>query len=408
MANYATGTYTLLGVADTPIVANVDPDSAVVFNLGGVLDNFVITSNTGSAVTINTLVNVADQLTLNTNGGSIEIGNLAGALGTVTATIAGGGKFIVGGNALGVLNNANIGFGTGGGSLLVGTAGTLVNIVNVDPVTGFTSASDVIDDRSLGFTGSTEYTVTGAGTVQTVTINQDGNSLQFETNGANLATGTFNTLNGGPLQISTDGFGGTDITVCFLEGTSVATPDGDVPVETIKSGDMVLTADGHAAPVRWMGVVTVCTAFADDLRTMPVRIRAGALDENVPRRDLLVSPQHAMFLDGVLVQANALVNGVSIVRETRMPRIFRYYHVELVDHALILAEGAATETFIDNVDRMNFDNWAEHVALFGYEEELAEMPYPRAKSARQVPQALRERLASRAAFVSDMESVMAA
>ena len=167
-------------------------------------------------------------------------------------------------------------------------------------------------------------------------------------------------------------------------------------MELIKAGDLVTTADGRAAPVRWVGVVTVCSAFADELRTMPVRIRAGALDERVPRRDLLVSPQHAMFLDGVLVQANALVNGTSITRETRMPRIFRYYHIELADHALILAEGAPTETFIDNVDRMNFDNWAEHVAQFGYENELVEMPHPRAKSQRQLPPALRDRLAARA------------
>ncbi len=396
MANYGTGTYDLLGIPGFPVTALVDPNSTVVFNLVGALDNFVIKSNTGSTVTINNLVNAADTLNLETNGGTIAIGSLAGALGNVTATIDGGGQFIVGGAVLGVLNDANIGFGTGGGSLVLGTEGSLVNIADVDPITGFNAATDVIDDHSLEFTGTTIYTVTGAGTVQTVTIDQGGHSLQFETSGANLATGTFNTLDHGPLQISADGFGGTDITVCFLEGTSVSTPDGEKAIESFKRGDLVITADGRAAPVRWVGVVTVCTAFADALRTMPVRIRAGALDENVPHRDLLVSPQHAMFLDGALVQANALVNGTSIVRETRMPRVFRYYHIELDDHALILAEGAATETFIDNVDRMNFDNWAEHVTLFGYEDDLMEMQHPRAKSPRQVPPALRQKLAARA------------
>ena len=103
-----------------------------------------------------------------------------------------------------------------------------------------------------------------------------------------------------------------------------------------------------------------------------------------------------MFLDGILVQAGALVNGMSITREAGMPASFTYYHVEAADHALILAEGAPTETFVDNVDRMNFDNWAEHEALHADAPPIAELPYPRAKSARQVPASLRQWLALRA------------
>ena len=183
---------------------------------------------------------------------------------------------------------------------------------------------------------------------------------------------------------------------CFCPGTMITTPDGDVAVETLAAGDVVLTAAGDVKFVRWVGRRAVATRFADPISSMPVRIRAGALAHNVPVRDSLLSPCHAVLMDGVLVQAGALVNGTSIVRETTMPETFTYYHVELADHALILADGMPAETFIDNIDRMAFDNWAEHAALVGTNAGITPMDYPRAKSARQVPAAIRARLAERA------------
>ena len=91
-----------------------------------------------------------------------------------------------------------------------------------------------------------------------------------------------------------------------------------------------------------------------------------------------------------------MVNGTSIVRETTVPKVFVYYHVELDDHSLILAENTPAETFIDNVDRLAFDNWAEHEALYPDGKQIEELPYPRAKAQRQVPVAMRVRLAERA------------
>ena len=180
---------------------------------------------------------------------------------------------------------------------------------------------------------------------------------------------------------------------CFLAGTAVMTPNGEVAVETLKTGDMVVLADGRAAPINWLGVQTVATRFADPLRVLPVRIAAGALADGLPKRDLLISPDHAILRDGVLVQAGAMVNGLSITRERAMPEIFRYYHVEVADHSCILAEGVAAETFVDNVSRMAFDNWQEREAPLAVEE----MSLPRVKSARQLPLAMRELLMLRAA-----------
>lgn len=180
--------------------------------------------------------------------------------------------------------------------------------------------------------------------------------------------------------------------VCFLEGTQISGPDGDRPVEELVAGDLVLTTSGKIAPVRWIGICTVARRFANMERDMPIRIKAGALGHNLPVRDLLVSPDHALLVDDVLVHASALLNGISIVRETATAEVFSYYHVELEDHALIFAEGAPAETFVDNVSRRRFDNWEEHEALFGEGADISEMDLPRVKSARQLPEDTKRRL----------------
>ena len=194
--------------------------------------------------------------------------------------------------------------------------------------------------------------------------------------------------------------------ICFMAGTMVATPGGRAAIETLAIGDMVSLSDGGVAPIRWIGRNTVSTRFADPLRVLPIRVRANALDDNLPERDLLVSACHALLLDGILVQAGALVNGTSIVRDSEVPEIFVYYHIELADHSLILAEGVPAETFVDNVDRMNFDNWEEHEALAGSDVPIVEIEIPRAKSARQVPVAMRKRLMERAS--KSVEAAVAA
>ncbi|WP_158814049.1 Hint domain-containing protein [Methylocapsa sp. S129] len=183
--------------------------------------------------------------------------------------------------------------------------------------------------------------------------------------------------------------------ICFMPGTRIKTPSGETPVEMLAIGDLVLTTVGDAVPVRWIGRQTVARLFVDDLR-LPVCVKAGALADGVPARDLHLSPEHALFVDGALIQAGSLINGVSIVRSREVPPIFIYYHVEVDGHALILAENAPAETFVDNVDRMGFDNWREREALGLDDATMVEMPYPRAKASRQVSRATRERLAERA------------
>ena len=195
---------------------------------------------------------------------------------------------------------------------------------------------------------------------------------------------------------------GSGFVTCFCPGTRILTTRGEVAVEELATDDAIVLAEpgAPALPLRWLGRQTIATRFADPLRVAPIRIRAGALGKNQPHRDLRVSPDHALLVDGVFVQAGALVNGVSILRDDAdLPDRIVYFHVELPRHALLLAEGAAAESFIDNVDRLAFDNWEAHEALEDTPAPLREMTHPRAKSHRQVPRALRERLLARACMV---------
>jgi len=174
---------------------------------------------------------------------------------------------------------------------------------------------------------------------------------------------------------------------CFLTGTLVTMNDGgQKAVEQLAIGDSVQASDGSSHAIKWMGQRQVSVQFADVKSQNPICITAGALGDNTPVNDLYVSPDHAMYVDEVLVQANALVNDVSIYQVAEMPEDFFYWHIELASHEIILAEGAATETFVDNEARNRFDNAAEFDALYPNAEPVAEMPIARVKSKRQLSQ----------------------
>ena len=101
-----------------------------------------------------------------------------------------------------------------------------------------------------------------------------------------------------------------------------------------------------------------------------------------------------MLVDGVLCEAGALVNGTTITRVplSEFGESYTVYHVETEAHEIILANGAPSETFVDNVSRRAFDNYAEFEELYGDQPEMWELPYPRASNARHLPTRIRSRL----------------
>lgn len=145
--------------------------------------------------------------------------------------------------------------------------------------------------------------------------------------------------------------------VCFAAGTGIATRRGQLPVEALQPGDQVLQLDGGFAPIRWIGTARYS---ADQLQRddylRPIRIRAGALGNGLPQRDLLVSRNHrflvrcdvAARLFGqreVLVMAGDL-RGIAGVVTDPAPEGVEYWHFLLDRHALVFAEGALTESLL--------------------------------------------------------------
>ena len=133
--------------------------------------------------------------------------------------------------------------------------------------------------------------------------------------------------------------------MCFAAGTRIATARGEARVESLCLGELVVTGGRGASlqPILWLGRMRVDVArHPDRAAVAPVLVKAGALGPGTPHRDLRVSPDHALFLDGHLVPARLLVNGTTILQELWCPTVV-YWHVELPAHALLLSEGALTE-----------------------------------------------------------------
>lgn len=149
---------------------------------------------------------------------------------------------------------------------------------------------------------------------------------------------------------------------CFARGTHLATPRGAARVETLAVGDSVLLASGGIAPIVWIGRREVdCRRHPEPHKVWPVRISRNAFGDGRPHRDLLLSPDHAVFTDDVLIPVKYLINGTTI-RQVRSHRI-GYFHIELARHEVVLAEGLPVETYLDVGNRNNFANNPATVAL---------------------------------------------
>jgi hypothetical protein len=148
---------------------------------------------------------------------------------------------------------------------------------------------------------------------------------------------------------------------CFAAGTMIATPDGEIAVEDIQIGQFVTTLSGEARAVIWTGSRRVDIARHPQPDTVrPVRIAAGAFADNVPSRDLLLSPDHSIHAEGVLIPAKNLVDGSAVTTCDR-PTI-TYVHIELDTHDVVLANNLPAETYLDTGNRTSFANQGATVA----------------------------------------------
>jgi len=166
--------------------------------------------------------------------------------------------------------------------------------------------------------------------------------------------------------------------MCFLRGTSIMTSTGEVCIEDLQIGDLVETVRGEAMAVKWIGRrVFKHSGPAWSNSVMPIRVARHALDDRTPHRDLYLSPGHALFIDGVLIRAKELVNGISIAPGLPADReTIEYFHIVLDSHDVVLAEGAPAESFLLQMRNYeDFTNFGEFARLYPDAANSAMTPY---------------------------------
>jgi collagen type I/II/III/V/XI/XXIV/XXVII alpha len=288
-------------------------------------------------------------------GGAITVqsgGTLAGSSAQVSSPIVDNGTIqVLTGDLL--LSGSISGTGvltydpTTGGTLEIGgTTGNAVQMFGTDTLKL---------DQPSSFSGTVTATTTDTIILQGITatnavlngstlVVNNGSTEVYSMQVAGVSGDSFNVSNGNTISI-----------VCFAHGTRIRTPDGDVPVEQLAVGQNVVTASGKTAPIIWIGRRRIdCRRHPEPWQVWPVLISAGAFGKGLPQRDLLVSPQHGIYDNGVLVPARFLINDTTIVQEPVAQ--VEYFHVELETHDLLLAEGLPAESYLENGDRNSFDN----------------------------------------------------
>jgi len=199
------------------------------------------------------------------------------------------------------------------------------------------------------------HTINSAGIVNGSTIHvsvDNGHVFVLNTNGSFTDDFVDFTLNGSMATVWVDN-------ACYVAGTHIMTEHGELAVEELAEGDMVVTLAGDTRslrPVKWIGQRRLnLLQHPQPNLSAPVRVRRQAFGQGLPSRDLLLSPDHCLFVDGKLIPAKLLINDMTIVQERETASV-DYYHVELDQHSVLLAEGLPAESYLDTGNRAMFAN----------------------------------------------------
>jgi hypothetical protein len=265
----------------------------------------------------------------------------------ITGSLSGAADFLLQGGTLGIANAVDAGaifdFTDQAGIQPDDLTLSAVSGISFDnAITGFSGSDEIVLPNVTFAAGSTP--IIGAGAV-TVDL-QAGGTFTFSSFAFQNATN----------EVLTVGAHSITDAACFAAGTMIRTDHGEVAVERLQPGDRVATLKGAMRAVRWIGNRRIdFTRHPDPSRVQPVRIRRDAIATGMPSRDLLVSPDHALFIDGGLVVARLLLNGGSIVRDANA-RAVHYFHVELDAHDILFADGMPAESYLDTGNRGMFEN----------------------------------------------------
>ena len=316
----------------------------------------------GSGTVQADLANPAGAGFVKASGGELAInGNLSSSLKT---SIDNASTLSLGGT---VGSGLIVDYGSNASAELELNAGALTSFETNGTISGMSvgtgiTPTDVLDLTTINF-----------GTIASAALGNGGTQIElFNSGSAVVASFNLDTPAAGAFVHWTPDEGtGTnvflsDTPVCFAAGTRILTARGEVAVEHLTTHDAVVTLDNGkqvARPVKWLGRRRIdLTAHPHPETVAPIRILRGAFAENVPHRDLVVSPDHAVFADGRLICARQLINGTTIRQEQDWNSV-DYFHVELDAHAILLAEGLPTESYLNTGNRGFFANSDQPLVL---------------------------------------------
>jgi len=344
------------------VVETGGTDSGSVISAGG--NETVLNSATGDQVYGIQLVSAATAVVSNEavyNGGTVEL-FLAGVIGN-GITVTSGGEVAINGRATleaAVLSGGTVDLqspkSTISGTLTWAGSATLMESDTIKPISSGVSFGDQAVNIGFDATDAIEFTsntsVGAAGSAATLDVTTSGGDT-FATVSGNGSTESFEfsgTALAGQLSLVTNG-GLLELVSCFATGTRIETTRGAVAVENLVIGDMVPAKfAGAAVPIIWIGHRTVtCDRHPRPEQVWPVRVMRGAFGRNQPQSDLWLSPDHAVYVDKVLIPIKRLINGTSVA-QVPVQQI-AYYHIELPRHDVVTAEGLAVESYLDLAGR---------------------------------------------------------
>jgi Hint domain len=330
------------------------------------VDFGIVTIDSGAIWTFAGTNTLASGITLANDGALTNAGLLLATGGTVSGsgTLLNDGTVTVTGN----LQEAEAVTGTG--LMTIGSGGTLnlQSAVSSGQTIAFAAATGTLDllpsgfsGEILGFQAGDTIDLTGISTANSPSISNN-NTLVVQTAGGAVALrlDPTRTYTADEFAIGNDSSPNhyniiTTTQICFLPGTMIRTLRGEIPVENLEVGDFVRTVAGGKRPITWIGTGTVMVPRGGQSAAAPVIVRAGAIADGIPNRDLHVTKGHALFLDDVLIPVEFLVNHRSIVWNAAAEEV-TIYHIELDAHDILFANGAPAESYRDDGNRWLFHN----------------------------------------------------